>query len=269
MDARVVLALLCLFKGSYSLTTSEIAEFNNGVVVNKTINATYYKFTASGLPDHSTEKVNPNTASHQSHSIMIKKNPTITKNTCLPLGMIGMSTNGVTLFNPLTAQGYDAVVGEHKETFDSCNGHPTDIGEYHYHQLPKCLYNGTFDEFIGVALDGFPIYGPNVSDLGREIRQSDLDVCNGRNSTMNGVTMYRYFITRTYPYIMGCFRGDIDPASVAFGYIASYQCNTTVVGCNCPVGRKGPRPNNAACSIANLLMLIVLIALGAYISYMP
>ena len=93
--------------------------------------------------------------------------------------------------------------------FYSCYGHPTPHGTYHYHQLPICLYNGTADEFIGVALDGFPIYGPNATDLGREVINSDLDECHGRNTTLNGVQAYRYYITRQYPYILGCFKGDV------------------------------------------------------------
>ncbi len=119
MDLRVLFVVLLSFKGSYGLSASEIATFNNGVVVNQSINTTYYKITASGLPNHDTQKVNPNDASHQGHDLWIKKSPTITKNTCLPLGKIGMAKNGVSLFNPLTDAGHDAVTGPNKETFDT------------------------------------------------------------------------------------------------------------------------------------------------------
>jgi len=82
------------------------------------------------------------------------------------MGKIGLTKTGVSIFNPL-AQGYvNAVEGSNKETFDTCKGHPTNIGDYHYHQLPDtCNWESTEDEFIGVAADGFPIYGPNVSGM--------------------------------------------------------------------------------------------------------
>lgn len=75
-------------------------------------------------------------------------------------------------------------------------------GVYHYHQTPDCLYDNTNDEFIGVALDGFPIYGIKNS-TGQEMTSKDLDQCHGH--VYNGE--YRYRLTRDYPYIMGCFKG--------------------------------------------------------------
>ena len=83
-----------------------------------TSRAEVYRVKCRGRISNDTQKVNPNTASHQSHEITIAKNPTLTKNTCLPLGQIGVTVKGVSLFNPLTAEGYDAVNGEHKELFD-------------------------------------------------------------------------------------------------------------------------------------------------------
>ncbi len=119
MEIKVFFIILLSFKYSHGLSANEIAAFNNGVVVNTGINTTYYKITASGLPAHSTQKVNPNTPSHQNHEIFIKKSPTFTRNTCLPMGKIGIAMNGVSLFNPLTDAGHDAVVGPNKEIFDT------------------------------------------------------------------------------------------------------------------------------------------------------
>jgi hypothetical protein len=98
---------------------------------------------------------------------------------------------------------------------------------------------------IGFAADGFPIYGPYIKDHGkiREVRSSyrlkvgkrqhlpkeacfpggyydgrfredweyvknsgDLDECNGLDR--NG--KYGYYVTNTYPWVMGCFRGIPD-----------------------------------------------------------
>ena len=44
--------------------------------------------------------------------------------TCLPLGPIGFSRNGVALYNPLNVDGENAVEGSTAEVFDTCNGHP-------------------------------------------------------------------------------------------------------------------------------------------------
>ena len=113
----VPLFLLFSFQLAYALTPTEISAFGNGATVSS-FNATHYRITATGLPDHDTQKVNPNTASHQSHEVTIAKNPTFTRKTCLPLGQIGVTIKGVSLFNPLTVEGYDAVNGANKEIFD-------------------------------------------------------------------------------------------------------------------------------------------------------
>lgn len=117
MYSGVLLLVLCSLQLAYTLTPTEISAFENGATVSS-FNATHYKITSTGLPDHDTQKVNPNTASHQSHDITIAKNPTFSRKTCLPLGKIGVTKKGVTLFNPLTVEGYDAVNGDNKEIFD-------------------------------------------------------------------------------------------------------------------------------------------------------
>lgn len=58
--------------------------------------------------------------------------------------------------------------------------------------------------FIGVALDGFPIYGPYASDKGSEpLSSDDLDICHGR--MVDG--KYRYHLTYDFPYVLGCYWG--------------------------------------------------------------
>ena len=45
---------------------------------------------------------------------------------------------------------------------DDCAGHPTPMGQYHYHALPKCV-TATVDEtdgashIIGIAFDGLSL----------------------------------------------------------------------------------------------------------------
>lgn len=264
MYAKLCVLLLWSFEYSHGLISSETSAFNNGVVVDTASNATYYLITASGLPAHSTQKVNPNSATDQDHSFWIKKSPTFAaKSSCLPMGSIAISINGVPLFNPLTIEGHNAVEGANKEIFDSCYGHPTNRGTYHYHQLPICLYNGTADEFIGVAFDGFPIYGPNATDLGREVTNSDLDECHGRNSTLNGVQAYRYYITRQYPYILGCFKGDVPRQSGVQMIDSTIVCSPTATACNC----LNTKSSGATYTVANFLMVSLLLVLASCVSY--
>ena len=49
-----------------------------------------------------------------------------------------------------------------QEVFDTCNGHAEpNQNSYHYHKLPICICdtnNRETEQFMGVALDGFPIY---------------------------------------------------------------------------------------------------------------
>ena len=133
------------------------------------------------------------------------------------------------------------VEGSDAEVFDRCNGHSDVSGVYHYHQAPgsdNCgdTYTAVEDQFVGtlvinlnvliveeqdslqptcfglpllnvvsgVALDGFPIYGPHASDkVDGPLTSDDLDICHGR--MVDG--KYRYHLTYDFPYVLGCFWG--------------------------------------------------------------
>ena len=128
---------------------------------------------------------------------------------------------------------------------DSHNAHSQPDGTYHYHGEPNALYasnEAIVSPVAGFAADGFPIFGSYINDNGsvRTVQSSyrlrsgnrpsgngqpggtfdgtyrddyeyveglgDLDECNGR--MVNG--QYRYHITSTFPYVLGCFRGVPD-----------------------------------------------------------
>ena len=113
-----------------------------------------------------------------------------------PLGKIGIAGNGVPIFNPSAGTGLNPPSGFSwvaagdlpfvSSGEDSCGGHPNQQGVYHYHD-PHFLdcwkagsamagyndyygatqYNGDnirhpdgHSKMIGIAFDGFPIYGP-------------------------------------------------------------------------------------------------------------
>ncbi len=131
---------------------------------------------------------------------------------------------------------------------DSNHAHTQPDGAYHYHGDPSAMYDktgSTASGVIGFAADGFPIIGPYIDDNGtvREVTsgyilregertnlegeeafpgstwngqfrddfvwqegQGDLDQCNGM--VIDGG--YAYFVTFSFPWVMGCYTGTPD-----------------------------------------------------------
>jgi len=152
---------------------------------------------------------NPNSIQVQHIVLSLTRDPVVeTTPGCLPMGMIGVSLDGVAFFNALDAAGLDAVANEVQ---DKCNGHPQREGQYHYHGPSSCVPGATEkNTLVGYALDGFGIYS-SYDDDGKEISNDDLDECHGRTSAIlwdgKRVNMYHYVLTREYPYTVGCFWG--------------------------------------------------------------
>lgn len=155
---------------------------------------------------------NPNSIERQTISWTLPASPKRASSpTCLPMGPIGIATNGVLIFNALDAAGRDAVA---HEVQDSNHGHPERSGSYHYHDIPPLLTREESSKqhsgVVGYALDGFPITGKR-GDGGRVLTNSDLDACHGHTGTITlrgkRVRTYHYHATAAYPYTVGCFRG--------------------------------------------------------------
>jgi hypothetical protein len=125
------------------------------------------------------------------------------------MGAIGVMLNGVSLFNAVDEQGRDAVV---HEVQDKCDGHPEQRGTYHYHNISRCLSEANTNKLLGYALDGFGIYG-YTDENGKEIDPNLLDECRGMISEVewNGkkTNIYHYVATKTFPYTLGCFKGEV------------------------------------------------------------
>ncbi|MEM6640039.1 MAG: sulfatase-like hydrolase/transferase [Pseudomonadota bacterium] len=139
-------------------------------------------------------------------------------------------------FNPLfEASGFNT---------DSHHAHTQRDGAYHYHGAPPAVVSAADDQdgVIGFAADGFPImaYVRSAAGVKRSARSSyrlkrgsrpggssgpggvydgtylddfeyvagtgDLDRCNG--ATIDG--RYAYYVTETFPYVLGCFAGTPD-----------------------------------------------------------
>ena len=97
---------------------------------------------------------------------------------------------------------------------DSCNGHAI---PYHYHADMSCLYDNedasTHSPLIGIALDGYGIYGLYEGDDALPT----LDSCGGHTAEVpedatfgvDASTVYHYHTMDYAPYVPGCY-GPVD-----------------------------------------------------------
>ena len=163
--------------------------------------------------------------------------------TAVNAGGIGVMISGSVLFGAAEIAGHRATTLQDNvaHTFlspegetvtaqfiDHCNGHPTpaDAGNsYHYHGLSDCVTSlvddshGGPSHLIGVALDGFPIYGDR--DIhGQPVPPQRLDACNGITSPTpefpQGV--YHYVLpsgVKAHNASMRCYSGHISRQTLA------------------------------------------------------
>ena len=187
--------------------------------------AGYVTLKSNGLPDHKSPyymgtqwdpamyeayngsnpnfNLNPNRIKSQNLTFKIPINPTeASTHEATPLGPIGISVNGVPLFNQYA--GPATPLTNEINSFDQYNGHPQQQGQYHYHVEPLYITaNKGKDALIGFLLDGFPVYGP--MENGTTLTTADLDTYHGHTGPTadypNGI--YHYHITADAPYING------------------------------------------------------------------
>lgn len=147
---------------------------------------------------------NPGTPSAKSYTFTLPIAASVNMTpSCVPLGAIGVTRNGVVLYNAADARGNDAVA---HEIVDAHGGHPAQT-DYHYHFIPERLDNAPLADghsgIVGYIRDGFPLYGYKGVG-GIELRNTDLDECHGH---AHGTLGYHYHATLEYPYTVGCYRG--------------------------------------------------------------
>ena len=180
---------------------------------------------SQGYPNHPTaifpNSSNPNSISVQQFTFRLPLEPKLAdKITRLPMGPVGMASNGVVFFNPFEMEGMNAVEGYSEVWLDSCCGHPQQTGVYHYHKYPSCVKSPFSDDgerhspIIGFAFDGFPLYGPYEADGLKAMDakgERALDVCNGHADAERG---YHYHVTPgRFPYILGGYAGVVEPSN--------------------------------------------------------
>jgi hypothetical protein len=147
---------------------------------------------------------NPGTPSAKNYSFVLPIAPAeAAVPSCVGMGSIGVTLNGVVLYNAVDARGNDAVANE---IVDVYGGHPAQT-DYHYHYVPERL-DGTpladgHSPVVGFIRDGFALYGYKGVG-GVELSNADLDECHGHS---HGTLGYHYHATIEYPYTIGCYRG--------------------------------------------------------------
>ena len=198
---------------------------------------------------------NPNVPSPQNIVCQFTRNPV--QNTGAPvytgLGAIGLWSNGVAVFNQkdafywnnatssfamgTTTTGWNrnALVYE-GAGFDNCLGHPQQMGMYHHHVNPKCLYNDAdsthHSPIIGYAFDGFPIYGAyaytNTDGTGAIKRMKSSYVLSTATTRASGPP-----VNATYPlgnmcedYVYTAGAGDLDEHNGRFCKTPEYPAGT-------------------------------------------
>ena len=148
-------------------------------------------------------RINPNRIIDQNLTFKIPVNPTESSSKpATPLGPIGVSINGVAIFNQYA--GPATPLTNEINSFDQYNGHPQQTGQYHYHVEPTYITTQKGkSSLIGVLLDGFPVYGP--VENGVTLISASLDAYHGHTGVTpdfpNGI--YHYHITADAPYING------------------------------------------------------------------
>jgi YHYH protein len=219
------------------------AKWGNNVKISYSGNN--FTFISNGIPNHArpaeyvlpkpnarvlnatTAYVGADPTTAQDYNFTIPLNPTESaKSTSTSLGPIGVMISGAVLFNPYEGDGKSVATldnftlknskGQDVGFLDSCNGHPTPrMHDYHYHALPTCITQVVDkpdgpSHLIGVAFDGFPIYGDRAMN-GSKITANQLDACNGITSATPEFpkSIYHYVLldTKDSTSSIRCFSG--------------------------------------------------------------
>lgn len=147
------------------------------------------------------------------------------------LGTLGFTVTGIPIFGPMEgpvppAQAFGDPV--YNRLLDDCGGHTGYNADYHHHTIVAAAACGLVEVVVGYALDGFPIHsnpggvhrsgwtmtGDPRSNAWQAYTftggDGTLDRCNGRRGP-DGT--YRYYVTETFPYLIGCFAGTAPAQS--------------------------------------------------------
>ena len=206
--ANDLAAIACLFYdesvvvvvGEKNLTITSTNEPDHKSMYYAPSNPLYEEYSE---PDNEDFYKNPNTIAAMNYTFTIPRFPEPAINSeATPFGPMGVSINSVVFYNQVARPGDDIL--EELNTFDQYEGHPTNTGSYHYHIEPTWLTETKGDStFLGLLLDGFPVYGP--VEGGVTLTNDDLDDYHGHihSTTHFPEGIYHYHITDELPWING------------------------------------------------------------------
>ena len=186
------------------------------------------------VPDSTTAMVIKDPTKAQNYRFTIPTTPkystTVTKTS---LGSIGVMISGAVLYNPFEGDNKTPAMANNftitdangitASFVDKCAGHPIPMqGAYHYHGLSTCITSRVDktakpSHMIGLALDGFPIYGDR--DIkGKQLTAKNLDMCNGIYSPTpefpKGIYHYVLLGTSDVRSSIACFHGVVDASQI-------------------------------------------------------
>lgn len=200
---------LWLPQGTFAVETGTYTETLSGdirqiEINNLPVDGNIGDWPMTNYPILTTIDRNPGIPEPRNYSFSYPTNPSeAAEPTCVSLGSIGVTKNGVSIYNAADARGEDAVA---REIVDEFGGHPART-DYHYHFIPSRLDNEFLSDghsgIVGYIHDGFPIHGYK-GEGGIEMSNDDLDACHGHK---HGALGYHYHATIEYPYTVGCYTG--------------------------------------------------------------
>jgi hypothetical protein len=224
-----------------TLEAIEAAEWGDDVGVEVDEEAGTWTWTSNGIPNHDRPdryvvplegvavpedegdvQVVDDPTAEQSYELELPLEPELAPVPFAPpAGGVGVIISGATMFNPYEADGSTVALNSQITVdgvgfVDTCNGHPTPGGVYHYHGIPVCVTErvdtpGEHSHIIGVAFDGFPIYGGQGED---GEAPEDLDDCLGHEGPTpeQPEGIYHYHLSEEEPYSLPCLSGVVDDA---------------------------------------------------------
>ena len=162
----------------------------------------------------------------------IAPSPTLIVRNGMPtLGTLGFTTTGLAIYGPTEGPiPANTPYGDpnYNGLLDTCGGHTGYNADYHYHQIFAITACSLEETIVGYALDGFPIYSnpsykwkSGYEKTGNPKSYSfkaytytggtnSLDECNGQKQDDGS---YRYYITESFPYVIGCYTGTAKKQS--------------------------------------------------------
>lgn len=192
--------------------------------------------SSNGIPDYTYIQTSPGDPAAQDYTFTIPAEPEVADETAdiALLGPVAIALNGVPIYGPTEGTGGDVL--SLTGALSECGSHNGPTG-FHIHLFgtsttTDCMFTveevAAEPQLLGYAFDGYPIYTGNdqytsswqLTD--ESLFAADtwaahsyvegsggLDECNGLVDE-NGD--YAYYTTDTFPYVLGCYTGVVDPA---------------------------------------------------------